>query len=215
MSCPILLLADPEVASHLRNHLLAENPDLTVAQANTADALHQALTSLGPKTRLIAFLTDVIVPAKLLAPLDIEPINIHPGPPELPGAHPEVFAIWESAHQHGVTAHVMTPKVDTGDILHCHRFDIPPGIARRDLGDLTFAAAVDVFRVISDHCAISIAPMPRIDATWQGPHRRKQDLKALLEKAHQFDVTTRTRLDRASGMTARTSAKNDPGISAQ
>ena len=200
MSCPILLLADPKVAPHLRNHLLAENPDLTVAHVNTVDALQETLTTFGPKTRLIAFLTDVIVPAQLLARLYIEPINIHPGPPELPGAHPEVFAIWESAARHGVTAHVMTAKVDTGDILHCHRFDIPPVITRRDLGDLTFAAAVEVFRIVADHCATSTAPMPRMDERWAGPKRRRRDLDALLAKSHQLDAQAHARLVRASGI---------------
>ena len=96
----------------------------------------------------------------------------------------------------------MTPKVDAGDILHCHRFDIPPGIARRDLGDLTFAAAVEVFRIVADHCATSAAPMPRVDEKWTGPKRRRRDVDALLAKVHQFDAQARARLVRASGISA-------------
>lgn len=203
MACPILLLADAAVAPSLRDHLFALNGDLTVACVDTFDVFETVAAALGPRVRVISFLTDVLVPGHVLARLSVEPINIHPGPPELPGAHPEVFAIWNDARQFGVTAHVMTAKVDAGDILYCRRFDIPARITRRDLGDLAFGAAVEAFRVVADHCAYSAAPMARTGVNWTGPKRRRRDLEAILANVAALDPDAVARLERASGAALR------------
>ncbi len=199
MYCPILLLTDADLAPSLRDHLFAENDDLTVACADSLAALEVCLDALGPRTRIISFLTEVLVPSRILARLDVEPINIHPGPPEIPGAHPEFFALWEGVHQFGVTAHVMTSEVDAGDILYCRRFDIPGDLARRDLGDMAFAEAVEAFRFIAEVCAHSAAPLKRAGVDWQGPRRRRCDLDQILANSEGFGREELARFERASG----------------
>jgi len=90
----IIILRGRDEIPLLRQILLERNPDLDVAVVHGLAELTAAVDRLDGNCRLIAFLTGTIVPANLLARLKITPYNIHPGPPEFPGAHPESFAIW-------------------------------------------------------------------------------------------------------------------------
>jgi len=66
------------------------------------------------RARLIGFVTPVVVPARILEGLGFGAYNFHPGPPQYPGWVPSHFAIYDRAPYFGVTAHVMTERVDAG-----------------------------------------------------------------------------------------------------
>ena len=122
----IILLTGPDEAPFLRELFLKLDPRLEVTAALDLEQLTAAVECCDGDARLIAFLTATIVPSALLSRLKLTPYNIHPGPPEYPGAHPECFAIWEQAQTFGVTAHEVTARVDAGPIVALCRFAMPP-----------------------------------------------------------------------------------------
>lgn len=178
---------------------MGRNPALCV---DVATDKAQLRVLIRPEVRLISFLTGVIVPRELLDILVPEPYNIHPGPPEVPGYYPEVFAISEGAQRYGVTAHVIAPQVDSGPIVFTQRFAMPQQITRRALADLTFPIALNAFRHVADHCAVSDTALPRVDAVWCGPLRTRRAFVELCETAE--------RLGRACGGDVKPAAHSDP-----
>ncbi|GAB4520465.1 MAG: hypothetical protein Tsb0010_04790 [Parvularculaceae bacterium] len=198
MGYNILLLTGATEAPHLTGYIRAQNPRLPVASAQTLSALEAHLARSGPRTRLISFLTDVIVPAAALAKLTVTPYNIHPGPPEYPGSKPEAFALYDGARAYGATAHEMTAKVDAGPIVHVERFAVDPRWSRLDLGDRAYAAAVDVFAHIGAFCAMNDAPMPRLPIRW-GPRKTTNRMFRALCETPPKDAADLARLRRACG----------------
>lgn len=185
----ILLLTEPLFAPFLRDYLMDKDCGRAVHVAGTLDALRAAVDRAGSRGRLISFLTDVVVPRDILALPGPEPYNIHPGPPEIPGVRPEVFAIADNATEFGVTAHVMAPKVDSGPIVFCRRFPIVGCPGPRALADQAFPLALDAFRHVADHCAFSDAPLARIDAVWSGPLRTRKAFELLRARARRLGRT--------------------------
>ena len=52
-------------------------------------------------------------------------INVHPAIlPEYKGYHPIPYVLMNNEKEHGITAHIMTEKVDSGGILICKKFKI-------------------------------------------------------------------------------------------
>ncbi len=149
----IIILTGQREAPFFKKFLLEQNPLLDVAAAHDLEDLTSAIDRFDADARLIAFLSGTIVPSKLLSRLQITPYNIHPGPPEYPGSHPESFAIWEGAQTYGVTAHEMTARVDDGPIVAVYRFPAPPNPGRVQLSNLTYEHAVKVFAVVGAFCA--------------------------------------------------------------
>jgi folate-dependent phosphoribosylglycinamide formyltransferase PurN len=90
--------------------------------------------------RLVGFYSDVIVPRRYLDATSLEPVNIHPAPPEYPGKRALEFALRDRVQSYGVTAHVITLPVDTGPILAVQRFAVTPGMTEQALRYLTWRA---------------------------------------------------------------------------
>ena len=199
MGRSIITLSGRREAPFFEEFLLARNSRLNVVAAHDLQDLARAVDKTGGAARLIAFLTDVIVPTRLLARLNHTPYNIHPGPPEYPGSHPESFAIWEMAETFGVTAHEMTPRVDDGPIVAVARFQMPPAPEREALSDLTYSKAIEVFAVVAAHCAETDEPMPRMPARWAGVKRTRAQFRALCATATQMTDNEADRLKRACG----------------
>ena len=131
----ILLTGDTEFPI-LSEALLPHNPALEILHANTDETLEAALgkCDLSPiGARLIFFSLNVIVPASVLNRLGEPAYNLHPGPPEYPGSHPDCFAIYDGATRFGATLHEMIAKVDAGPIVKVSEFDIPQGVDSLEL----------------------------------------------------------------------------------
>jgi methionyl-tRNA formyltransferase len=77
------------------------------------------------RSRLISFFNEHIIPPAILQLLGYGGVNFHPGPPNLPGHAPYSFAIYQEAKIHGVTAHEMLDRVDSGRIIAVESFPIP------------------------------------------------------------------------------------------
>lgn len=199
MGRSIITLSGDREAPFFEEFLLARNPALNIFAAHNREDLASAIDRTAGEARLISFLTSVIVPARLLEKLSLTPYNIHPGPPEYPGSHPESFAIWEKAETFGATAHEMTQRIDDGPIVAIGRFQMPPAPERQALSDLTYSKALEVFAVVAAHCAESDEPMPRMSAQWASVKRTRAQFRELCGRESDVTGEEAERLQRACG----------------
>lgn len=183
----------------LRQILLERNPDLDVTVALGLEDLTAAIDRFDGRCRLIGFLTGIIVPADLLARLKITPYNIHPGPPEFPGAHPVSFAIWHEAQTYGVTAHEMTARVDAGPIVAVCRFPTPPEPEHMELADLTVMCAIDVFEFVGNYCAMTDEALPPMKEQWASEKSTRKQFQELCRTIAPPSSDKAARLARACG----------------
>ena len=77
-----------------------------------------------PVDFILSFLSPVIVPQSVLSAAKIAALNFHPAPPRWPGVGSASFALYEGDKEFGVTAHLMSAKVDSGPILRTISFPI-------------------------------------------------------------------------------------------
>jgi len=94
---------------------------------------------------LISYISPWIVPNKVLSNTIKWNINFHPGPPEYPGIGCFNYAIYDSAKQFGATAHIMKPKVDTGEIIGVNRFPMTNTRNRRNLKYKNIRGSINTF----------------------------------------------------------------------
>lgn len=181
----ILLCGDVE-APHLSRLLKHHQPDLDVHWVNSFGSLLLAADDLAG-TRLIAMLTDVIVPENILSALDGPAYNFHPGPPEYPGSHAASFAVYDDADGFGVTLHEMAARVDSGPIVEVRRYDMPASKKFINVEILAFEALMEMFRDHARHLACDDAPLPHSGEQWIGPNRTKAEAKRL--SAIEADLT--------------------------
>jgi methionyl-tRNA formyltransferase len=182
----ILLTGDVE-APHLSGLLRQHNPSLDVTPVMDRNALVAAVGTDCSGVRLIAFLTDVIVPEAVLAALDGPAYNFHPGPPEYPGSYVAGFAIYEGAEMFGVTLHEMAARVDTGPIVEVRRFAVAPEWKFQDLEIEAFRQVLQLFTDYAPHMAGDDAPLPHGTETWTGALRTRAEAERL--KAIEADLS--------------------------
>jgi len=72
----------------------------------------------------------------------------------------------------GITAHVMTARVDDGPIVAVYRFAPPVNCERMALADLAYGYAIDVFSLVGAFCAKTDASMPHMQEEQWAPHKR-------------------------------------------
>lgn len=131
-AAPIALLTDMVSAAAISTLSAARGlPNTVFFVSNRAalDRLFEPFDAARPwPGRLVSFYTDVIVPRRYLDAMSLEPVNIHPAPPEYPGRRALEFALRDGVAGYGVTAHIMTLPVDSGPILTVQRFPITRGM---------------------------------------------------------------------------------------
>ena len=132
--------------------------------------------------RLISFCTMEVVPTGILGALDLEPYNIHPGPPQLPGVYPEAFGIYEGFERFAATVHVITEDLDAGPIVSTRGFDVSADWNREDLAKHVFQASLELLFEVALACGHSDAPLPRADIPWSGKARTRREYDALCER---------------------------------
>ena len=122
----IILLTGQVERAALPPALLGHNPAITVLTIESAEQLFALSGDVLRRSRLIAFVTPVIVPKSILEQIGYGAVNFHPGPPSYPGWAPAHFALYNQADEFGATVHVMVEKVDAGPILDLALFPILP-----------------------------------------------------------------------------------------
>ena len=196
----LIFLCGEAEGEAFRAHVGRLAPGLETVWCSTIAALDFATRTGGENARLISFLTDHIVPKKILDRLVPQPLNIHPGPPEYPGAHGLSFAIFENARTYGVTVHEMAAKVDDGPIVMVDRLAMPLDAELVAFGDQVYARAVALADKVIQHCIASDDPIPPAEyEAWSEHHCTRKRLKELMAAANLLTPPDRARLARACG----------------
>lgn len=177
----ILLLTGPAEQEPLAIALKRHNPQLTVRPIRSAVDLEAIAPGVLRHARAIGFLTSIVVPERILGRLGFGAYNFHPGPPHYPGWLPAHFATYDKASDFGVTAHVMTNKVDNGPIVGVDLFAIPPGTGVIELEKMVFVALARLFWRLAPTLATQRAPLPELPIRWGGRRTTHKSYAAMCE----------------------------------
>jgi methionyl-tRNA formyltransferase len=179
----VLLTGEAEI-SHLTEVLKEHRSDITVKSAFTLAELENVCQNPSESgRRLIAYCTSIIVPGSILDALDGPAYNFYPGPPTYPGVYPANFAIYDGAMEFGVTAHVMTEKVDEGAIIATHSFDVDPNANFNDLEIKAYLELFALFKRLGPQLVNLAEPLAELGIPWGS---RKTTLKEYNNLRH-FD----------------------------
>jgi len=205
MEMEIILLTGAVEAPHLERMLKDAAPALTVTHVLDLPTLEAAC--LGPRNaptrkRLIAFCTDIIVPARVLGACGGPSYNFHPAPPEYPGTRPASFAVYEGARAYGATVHVMEEAVDSGAIVAVTRFDIKQGAKPEDLEAESYISLFGLFGALAPQLADVATPLPERDETWSDRKYTRAEFENMCKLPPGLDAAERERRIRAFGATA-------------
>ena len=123
---------------------------------------------------IISYLSQWIIPDKVLKKATMMAINFHPGPPDYPGIGCTNFAVYDGVSEYGVTCHHMLAKVDTGKIISVKRFPVYKT-------DTVFSITQRCYALILDQCfeifdyIIQDKQLPQSDEFWtRKPFLRKE-----------------------------------------
>lgn len=75
---------------------------------------------------LVCFSHSLIVPPGILERYNGRAYNIHAASPDYPGRDPHHWAAYDGVTRYGATCHVMTERVDEGEIVDAEMFDVLP-----------------------------------------------------------------------------------------
>jgi len=166
--------------------------------ATTLAALQAALAQ-NPESRVVAFGSGVIVPPRVLGALKGPAYNFHPGPPEVRGLFPSVFALYDGASNFGVTCHEMNEGIDSGPIVAVERFAIPKNADREMLDRLTYQALLALVEKLSAALRDVSKPLAHAKDRWSGPVRTRTDFNTLCELPANVDAAEFQKRYRAVG----------------
>ena len=161
-------MTGPVEESALTGVLRGHNPRLAVHAVKSLAELEAIDAGTLERARLIAFVTPVVVPARILKTLGFGAYNFHPGPPHYPGWVPSHFAIYDRATTFGATVHVMTERVDAGPIVAVTLFPVPANARTQDLEALAFGQLARLFWQIAKTLATQAEPIPELAVKWSG-----------------------------------------------
>lgn len=86
---------------------------------------------------ILSFRSYLILSKKIINSANEAAINFHPGPPEYRGIGCLNYAMYNGENKYGVTAHLMSQKIDNGKILKVQRFGIKKEMSLDDALKLT------------------------------------------------------------------------------
>jgi methionyl-tRNA formyltransferase len=177
----IVLLTGPVEEAALSAVLRKYNPQLDLRPVKSLDELEALDQSELGRARLVAFVTPVVVPARILGALGFGAYNFHPGPPQYPGWVPAHFAIYDKASHFGATVHAMTERVDAGRIVAFKTFGIPPGTSVLRLQEMSFVELARLFWALAPALATQSAPLAELPIEWSGAKSTRRSYAAMCE----------------------------------
>jgi methionyl-tRNA formyltransferase len=164
----IILLTGPVEESALAGALRAHNPGLAIHATRSLMDLEAIDSDVLRHARLIAFVTPVVVPARILNSLGFGAYNFHPGPPHYPGWVPAHFAVYDRATTFGATVHAMIEQVDAGPIVAVELFPIPLNTGALALEALAFGRLARMFWQLAKALATQREPIQELPIRWSG-----------------------------------------------
>jgi methionyl-tRNA formyltransferase len=162
----IILLTGPLERAALPAALLGHNPSLTVLTIERADELAAIESDVLARSRLIAFVTAVIVPKTILDRIGYGAVNFHPGPPNYPGWAPAHFALYDQTDEFGATVHLMVEKVDAGPIIDLALFPVPPDTSVFALEGMAYARLAFLFWRMARELACDLSLPKALSVEW-------------------------------------------------
>lgn len=179
MADAFVILSEAFAAPHLALYVTDRSDGRMVRTATCKRSLRAVMGECPPTTRLIAFCSNTIVSADIIDRLAIQPYNIHPGPPQFPGVHPDAFAHAARARRYGATAHELTAAVDGGPIVATTEVRMPRSAQRVDYGNAGFTTGLDLFRFIVKFSVAFDSALPHLQgAAWGGRYNTLTDYHA-------------------------------------
>ena len=145
----IIILSSAHVADQVINILKVSNAALNYEVVECLFDLEKYSGEFLAESRLISFISTVIVPTKILDGLGYDGINFHPGPPTHPGWASVNFAIYDEDESYGVTAHYMIEKIDAGKIIGIDFFEIDTNIKVTELNDKCLESLTRLLKKLS------------------------------------------------------------------
>jgi methionyl-tRNA formyltransferase len=152
------------------------NPELTIALIETIEELNGINDDFLARSRLIGFLTDVIVPERILDLVQHGCYNFHPSLPNRPGWAPLNYALLDHDEVFGITLHRMAPKVDAGYIVAIKKFAVDPCDGYIKVNEQVF---LDLFSLLKEQRLALIfnrGPLIPIPLSWGSLRKTKSDL---------------------------------------
>jgi methionyl-tRNA formyltransferase len=162
----IILLTGQLERAALPPALLGHNPAVTVLTIDSVEQLSELSSQVLARSRLIGFVTPVIVPKKILDQIGYGAVNFHPGPPSYPGWAPAHFALYDQAGEFGATVHLMVEKVDAGPIIDLALFPIPPDTTVFSLEGMAYARLAFLFWRMARELACSLTLPAALPVEW-------------------------------------------------
>lgn len=175
----ILLLADGDELPDLIGMFHRVDATARVTGVSTIEELTAATENAGDDLRLLAFCTDVIVPKTILNRLNGPAYNVHPGPPQVRGVYPSVFALYQGIRRFGATLHELAEEVDSGTIVAVDYKDLPDGMDRLKTEMLARDMVTTLLKRMAPALLNSDDPLPPIDEQWSGYAWSKRDFDDL------------------------------------
>jgi methionyl-tRNA formyltransferase len=177
----IVLLTGPVEEAALSAVLRQHNPRLEIRSAKSREELEALDPSTLARARLVAFVTPVVVPARILAALGFGAYNFHPGPPHYPGWVPSHSAIYDRASHFGATAHAMIERVDAGPIVAFKTFGVPPSTSVQRLEEMSFVELARLFWDLAPALATQSEPLAELPIKWTGAKSTRRSYAAMCE----------------------------------
>ena len=177
----ILLTSDHEHLASSAERFARKLFDVRHVSRYPRDARHLAaevtdLTRQGQIDFLFNYLSPVIVPERILQSIRCSAINFHPAPSDWPGIGSASYALYEGDETFGVTAHVMTAKVDSGPIVRSLRFPIVPEDDCESLWNRALNFSLFLFYDVLAHAARTGDAQPTGEA-WKRPAVRRAEFE--------------------------------------
>jgi methionyl-tRNA formyltransferase len=177
----VILLTGPIERTVLPAALLGHNPALAVLPIERASELAALDADVLRRSRLVAFVTPVIVPKSILGQLGYGAFNFHPGPPSYPGWAPSHFALYDQATEFGATVHVMVEQVDAGPIIEFASFPIPPHTSVLGLEGLAYAHLAFLFWRMAKWLSSDAVPPPTLPVQWANKKYSRKNYLAMCD----------------------------------
>lgn len=193
----LILLTGPVEQSYLPNWLSVVHTDLMIEIVQEPADLMTLTAGDCRSTALLAFLTNIIVPASVLTALDGRAVNIHPGPPAYPGSDAGSWALLEGAQEFGATAHRMVEKIDAGAIIATEMFPLRPDWTLEQLNEQAYIAAMTLVRRLLPQLVETPIPLPVNGQVWTGRCRTRRDRRLLLDQYPTLPARDQERIRRA------------------
>ena len=141
----IILLNNGMMYEKIESDLRAINPNVKVSLIQDLVKLVELPEELLRKSRLIAYLSGLIVPLTVIKKLGYGAYNFHSGPPTRPGFASLEMAIYEGDEIFATTLHELDELIDTGRINGIHAFSIPKDITAPELFKLVLNSMMTLF----------------------------------------------------------------------